>query len=69
MANRPVDVPSLVKKLRGAKGLTQEQFARELGITFATVNSWENGKREPQPYLLNRLLEIDQQMARQKSKK
>jgi transcriptional regulator with XRE-family HTH domain len=69
MANRPVDVPDLVKKLRGIMGVTQEQFARELGITFSTVNSWENGKRDPQPYLLQRLLELDQQLIKKKSKR
>lgn len=39
-------------------GLTQEQFAREVGVTFSTVNLWENGHRRPQPYLLKRLLEM-----------
>lgn len=40
-------------------GLTQEQFAREVGVTFSTVNLWENGRRRPQPYLLKRLLELE----------
>jgi transcriptional regulator with XRE-family HTH domain len=40
-------------------GLTQEQFAREVGVTFSTVNLWENGHRRPQPYLLNRLFEME----------
>lgn len=54
------DVPGLVKRLRERMGgLTQEQFAREVGVTFSTVNLWENGRRRPQPYLLNRLLEME----------
>jgi transcriptional regulator with XRE-family HTH domain len=40
-------------------GLTQEQFAREVGVTFSTVNLWENGHRRPQPYLMRRLLEME----------
>jgi transcriptional regulator with XRE-family HTH domain len=52
------DVPGLVKRLRRRMGLTQEQFAREVGVTFSTVNLWENGHRRPQPYLLKRLLEM-----------
>jgi len=52
------DVPGLVKRLRERMGLTQEQFAREVGVTFSTVNLWENGHRRPQPYLLKRLLEM-----------
>ncbi len=49
----------LVKRIRARLGLTQEQFAREVGVTFSTVNQWENGHRRPQPYLLNRLFEME----------
>ena len=27
--------------------LSQEAIAKELGVSFATVNRWENGKCEP----------------------
>jgi transcriptional regulator with XRE-family HTH domain len=53
-----IDIPALVKGLRGRLGLTQEQFAHEVGVTFSTVNQWENGRRRPQPFLLKRLLEM-----------
>ncbi|MBP7726415.1 MAG: helix-turn-helix transcriptional regulator [Candidatus Bipolaricaulis sp.] len=53
------DVAELIKRLRERMGLTQEQFAREVGVTFSTVNLWENGHRRPQPYLLKRLLEME----------
>ncbi len=53
------DISALVKGIRTRLGLTQEQFAREIGVTFSTVNQWENGHRRPQPYLLNRLLEME----------
>lgn len=53
------DVPAFVRRLRKRMGLTQEQFAQEVGVTFSTVNQWENGHRRPQPYLWKRLLEID----------
>ena len=33
----------LVKAIRKAMGLTQEQFAAQFGVTVATVNRWENG--------------------------
>jgi transcriptional regulator with XRE-family HTH domain len=56
------DVPRLVKGLRQRMGLTQEQFAREVGVTFSTVNLWENGHRRPQPYLLKRLLEMKHEL-------
>lgn len=54
-----VDIPRLVKYLRERLGLTQEQFAHEVGVTFSTVNQWENGRRRPQPFLLKRLLEME----------
>lgn len=39
--------PEEIKKLREGLRLTQEQLAHELGVSFATVNRWENGKRSP----------------------
>src|SRR5262245_21856823 len=52
------DIPLLVRRLRDARGLTQEQLAREMGVTFSTINAWENGKHRPIPALVNRLLDI-----------
>ena len=39
--------PDTIKELRARLQLTQEAFARILGVSFATVNRWENGKAEP----------------------
>lgn len=52
------DFPALVRALRQRLGLTQEQLAQELGVSFSTVNVWENGKRAPLPFLRKRLLEM-----------
>jgi len=38
---------SLVKEIRKQLGLSQEDLARELGVSFATVNRWENGQVSP----------------------
>jgi putative transcriptional regulator len=54
-----IDIPNLVKGLRERLGLTQKQFAHEVGVTFSTVNQWENGRRRPQPFLLKRLREME----------
>jgi transcriptional regulator with XRE-family HTH domain len=54
----PADVPSLIRSIRAARGLTQEALAREIGVTFSTVNSWENGRHRPIPVLVARLLDI-----------
>lgn len=36
-----------IRTLREQLQLTQELFARILGVSFATVNRWENGKSVP----------------------
>lgn len=56
---QPVDVPALVKRIRHQRRLTQEQLAQLVGVTFSTVNQWENGHRTPLPFLLKRLQELD----------
>ena len=27
--------------------MSQERFAKELGVSYSTVNRWENGKTQP----------------------
>lgn len=39
--------PENIRALREQLQLTQEVFARILGVSFATVNRWENGKSIP----------------------
>ena len=39
--------PDDIYALREHLQLTQEMFARILGVSFATVNRWENGKSAP----------------------
>ena len=39
--------PKLVKEVRRQLGISQEELAHELGVSFATVNRWENGKTNP----------------------
>lgn len=55
---RTEDIPALVKELRQRLRLTQEQFAQHIGVTYSTVNHWENGKRTPLPFLIKRLEEM-----------
>ena len=39
--------PDLVKEVRRQLGISQEALAHELGVSFATINRWENGKTRP----------------------
>ncbi len=41
------DYPSLVKEIRRQLSISQEDLARELGVSFATVNRWDNGLSKP----------------------
>ena len=37
----------LIKHIRDYLGLSQADFAEKLGVNFATVNRWENGRAVP----------------------
>ena len=41
------DYPFILKEVRRQLSLSQEDLARELGVTYATVNRWENGQAKP----------------------
>ena len=47
-----------IKGLRVRLGLTQEQFAAKVGVTFSTVNRWESGRSKPSPLALRRIEEL-----------
>lgn len=36
-----------VKRLRARFNWTQERMAREIGVSYATINRWENGRAIP----------------------
>lgn len=44
---KPQNIAELVRELRLRLGLTQEEFAAKLGVTFPTVNRWENRRAKP----------------------
>lgn len=58
LVNTQPDLAPLVRKLRERLGLTQEKFAARLGVTFPTINRWENGKAKPSPLALRRIEEL-----------
>jgi putative transcriptional regulator len=42
-----MDFQKAVKQLRKELLLTQTEFAKRLGVSFVSVNRWENGRCEP----------------------
>ena len=39
--------PECIKVIRKKSFVTQEAFAKEIGVVSATVNRWETGKAKP----------------------
>ncbi len=47
MLDKSINVAERVKSLRTTLGLSQEELARELHVSFATINRWENSQTTP----------------------
>ncbi|MCP5349295.1 MAG: helix-turn-helix transcriptional regulator [Pseudomonadales bacterium] len=47
MIRQPENFPEAVKEVRWRLALSQVELAHALGVSFATVNHWENGKTIP----------------------
>ena len=56
--NAQADIPRLVREIRDRTGLTQEKFAAKLGVTFPTINRWENGRAKPSPLAMQKIEEL-----------
>ncbi|MET8299326.1 helix-turn-helix domain-containing protein, partial [Streptomyces sp. NPDC005180] len=46
-AASPLPSPKERRRLREARGLSEERFAKALGVTKATIRSWETGRTTP----------------------
>ena len=56
--NAQTEIPLLIRELRERTGLTQEKFAAKLGVTFPTINRWENGRARPSPLALKQIEDL-----------
>lgn len=56
--NAQTDISRLVRELRQRTGLTQEKFAARLGVTYPTINRWENGRAKPSPLALKQIEDL-----------
>lgn len=52
------DYKILVKKLREKMLVTQEELAEILGVSFASVNRYENGKTIPTMKVKRKIVEL-----------
>lgn len=42
-----MNFPEEIKKIRQRSFLTQQDFAKKIGVAFSTVNRWESGRAKP----------------------
>ena len=55
----PDDCSVRVKDLRERLGLTQTRMAERIGVSFATVNRWENGQSRPRRLAWRRIVDLE----------
>ena len=53
------DYARRIKNIRGIKELTQTQFAERIGVSYASVNRWENEQSRPNNLAWQRILEME----------
>ncbi len=51
-----------IKNIRRMLGMSQERLARELGVSFCTVNRWERAKTAPSPMAIEKLSELKEKL-------
>ncbi len=44
---KQIDYPNVIRKLRAKLNISQQELANLLGVSFPSVNRWENGHYEP----------------------
>lgn len=42
-----MNFPEEIKKIRQRSFLTQQDFAKKIGVAFSTVNRWKSGRAKP----------------------
>ena len=49
---------TIIKGIRTSLGLSQQEFADLIGVTFAAVNRWENGHATPNSMAQSRIYDV-----------
>jgi DNA-binding transcriptional regulator YiaG len=57
-----LDLANLVRETRQRLELSQAKFATKLGVSFQSVNRWENGRTKPLPVALKQIEHLLHQM-------
>ena len=59
----PADYSTRVRCVRRRLELTQTQLAKRIGVSFATVNRWENGQTKPTQLAWRQMLDLEAELA------
>lgn len=57
------DYAERIKRLRGEINLTQQALADRIGVSFATVNRWENKQTKPSRLYWSQLHQLELRVA------
>lgn len=58
----PANFAARIRKLRGE--LTQTKFAERIGVSYVTINRWENGRYSPTPLAWKQILKLERRQRR-----
>lgn len=53
-----IDYQKAVKDLRDKLIMTQAEFAKMLGVSFTSINRWENGQNRPSTTVRKQIVEL-----------
>lgn len=59
------EIAGLIRETRQLLRLSQTEFAAKLGVSFHSVNRWENGRTRPIPLALKQIETLLHQMGEQ----
>ncbi len=59
------EIAALIRETRQLLRLSQVEFASKLGVSFQSVNRWENGRNRPIPLALKQIETLLHQMGEQ----
>ena len=48
-------IQEILKKIRKSLSISQETFARDLNVSYATLNRWENNRARPSRLAMDKL--------------
>jgi DNA-binding transcriptional regulator YiaG len=61
-ATEELELADLIRETRQRLKLSQAKFATKIGVSFQSINRWENGRTKPLPLALKQIEHLLHQM-------